>query len=181
MEDKDFLGYFGNLGSSNTHDEIKQASINIVNTLLASGTSVALATQRRRASSTDEKDEKVMKAKMLAKLQEKYLKGDLGDDMSADLNYTLKRLISGVISEDHTIKKGFFIALVAVLKRFKAQIDLQKFMVFVGEETKVTKLMRPGEINAAILGKLMVMSAIVEAQAFQAGTSVNFEAYNKTI
>jgi len=44
MEDKDFLGYFGNLSSSNTHDEMKQASINIVNTLLASGTSVALAT-----------------------------------------------------------------------------------------------------------------------------------------
>jgi len=54
-------------------------------------------------------------------------------------------------------------------------------MVFVSEETKVTKLMRPGEINAAILWKLMVLSAIVEAQAFQAGTSVNFEAYNKTI
>ena len=164
------MGYFANLGPTNTNDEIKQASINIVNTLLASGTTVALATHRRRASSTDEKDEKVLKAKMLAKLQEKYLKGDLGDDMSADLNYTLKRLIGGVTSEDHTIKKGFFIALVAVFKRFRAQIDLLKVMAFLYEETKLTKLMTPREVNAAILGKLMVVSALVEAQAFQTGT-----------
>lgn len=59
MEDKDFLGYFGSLGPTNSQEEIKRASINIVNTLLASGATVAVAQQRRRASSTDEKDEKV--------------------------------------------------------------------------------------------------------------------------
>jgi hypothetical protein len=37
MEDKEFLGYFSNLGPSNSQDEIKKASVNIVNTLLASG------------------------------------------------------------------------------------------------------------------------------------------------
>lgn len=38
---------------------------------------------------------------MLAKLQEKYLKGDLGESMSADLNYTMKRLVGGVVSDNH--------------------------------------------------------------------------------
>jgi hypothetical protein len=120
MEDKDFLGYFANLGPNKNSQEIKQASTNIVNTLIASGATVSVATNRKRASSHDEKDEKVIKAKMLAKLQEKYLKGDLGDDMTADVNYTLKRLIGGVVSDNHQMKKGFFVALVAVLGRFKS-------------------------------------------------------------
>ena len=131
MEDKDFLGYFGKLEPENTPEEIRQASINIVNTLLASASNVTVATQRRRASSTDEKDDKVVKAKMLMKLQEKYLTGDLGDQMSADLNYTLKRLIGGVCSDNHQIKKGFFIALVAVCRRFKTQVDLNKLIAFI--------------------------------------------------
>jgi hypothetical protein len=44
MEDKEFLGYFSLLGPQNTPDEIKKASINIVNTLLASGSTMNLAT-----------------------------------------------------------------------------------------------------------------------------------------
>ena len=43
MEDKDFLGYFSKLGPGNTQTEIKQACTNIVNTLLASGATVAVA------------------------------------------------------------------------------------------------------------------------------------------
>jgi hypothetical protein len=116
---------------------------------------------------------------MLAKLQEKYLKGDLGDDMSADLNYTLKRLIGGVVSDNHQVKKGFFIALVAVLRRFKAQVDLPKFLTHVKEETKVTKLMKPHDINAAILGKLMVLSALVEAGHHEAIVEELVEMYQK--
>lgn len=83
--------------------------------------------------------------------------------MSADLNYTLKRLVGGVVSDNHQVKKGFFIALVAVVKRFKAQIDMTKLLAYVKEETKVTKVMKPHESNAAILGKLMVLSALVES------------------
>ena len=171
MEDKDFLGYFAHLGPNKSSQEIKQASTNIVNTLIASGATVSVATNRKRASSHDDKDEKVIKAKMLAKLQEKYLKGDLGDDMSADVNYTLKRLIGGVVSDNHQMKKGFFVALVAVLGRFKSQIDLTKVLAFLKEETKVNKLMKNTEINAAILGKLMVASAVVESQAYQTSST----------
>jgi hypothetical protein len=37
------------------------------------------------------------------------------------------------------------------------------------EESKISKLMKPNEINAATLGRLMVVSAIVESSAFQNG------------
>jgi hypothetical protein len=40
MQDKDFLGYFGQLGPQSNIAELKQASLNIVNTLLAVTTSV---------------------------------------------------------------------------------------------------------------------------------------------
>ena len=100
-------------------------------------------------------------------LQEKYLKGDLGDDMSADVNYTLKRLVGGVVSDNHQMKKGFFVALVAVMSRFKSQINVSKVLGHLQEETKTNKMMKNTELNAAILGKLMVASAIVESQAYQ--------------
>lgn len=83
--------------------------------------------------------------------------------MSADVNYTLKRLIGGVVSDNHQMKKGFFVALVAVFGRFKSSIDLSKVLAFLTEETKVNKLMKSTEVNAAILGKLMVASAVVES------------------
>ena len=40
--------------------------------------------------------------------------------MSADLNYTLKRLVKGLTSDNHLVKKGFFLAAVEVVRRFKA-------------------------------------------------------------
>lgn len=54
-------------------------------------------------------------------------------------------------------------ALVAVFGRFKSSIDLSKVLAFLTEETKVNKLMKNTEVNAAILGKLMVASAVVES------------------
>ena len=58
-----------------------------------------------------------------------------------------------------------------VLGRFKSQIDLTKVLAFLKEETKVNKLMKNTEVNAAILGKLMVASAVVESQAYQTSSS----------
>jgi len=48
-------------------------------------------------------------------MKAKYLTGDLGEGLSADLNYTLKRLIRGLCSDNHLVKKGFFLASVMVL------------------------------------------------------------------
>ena len=76
-----------------------------MNTLIAAGTTTA----RRRASSVDDNDPK---SKNIAKLYKKYSTGDLGDQMSPDLNYTLKRLMRGLNSDDHTVKRGFFLVTV---------------------------------------------------------------------
>lgn len=43
----------------------------------------------------------------------------MGERVSADLNYALKRLVRGLASENHGVKQGFFLASVLVLGRFK--------------------------------------------------------------
>lgn len=100
--------------------------------------------------------------------------------MSADLNYTLKRLVNGLNSDNHTVKRGFFLAMSQVLVRFKKQIDAMKLLKFITEETKSSKGMKNPEINALTLGKLMCLSAIVESQMYQlSSTQVNHDALNK--
>lgn len=109
------------------------------------------------------------KAKKLAAFQAKYQTGDLGEFMSADLNYTLKRLVRGLSSENHIVKRGFFLATVEVLRRFKAQIDMVKLIRFMKEETKTVSTLKNPEINALALGQLMCLSAVVESEAYQQG------------
>lgn len=72
--------------------------------------------------------------------------------MSVDLNYTLKRLIRGLTSEEHAIKRGYFLATVSVLQSFKAQIDIVKLIKLMKEETKTTGIMKNPEIHALALG-----------------------------
>ena len=72
--------------------------------------------------------------------------------MSSDLNYTLKRLVRGLSSENHTVKRGFFLAIVEVIRRFKAQIDMTKLIRYMKEETKTSSTMKNPEINALALG-----------------------------
>ena len=169
MQDKDFLGYFGQLGPQSTSAELKQASSNIVNTLLAAATTAG----KRRASSIDENDPKT---KQLAQFQQKYLTGDLGEGMSADLNYTLKRAINGLVSDDHTVKRGYFLVTVDVLSRFKKQVDLVKLIKHIRKETKTVASMKNPEVYALTIGQMMCLSAIVDSQLYQASaTQVNQE------
>jgi hypothetical protein len=93
MEDKDFLGYFNKLGPPASLDQIKQSAGKIVNTL------VAITTTTQRRASTDQAHEDAEKA-----LKSKSSTGDLGEKVSADLNYTLKSLIRGLYSENHQLK-----------------------------------------------------------------------------
>lgn len=104
MDDKDFLGYFTQLGNQNT-DKIKSASSNIVSTLLA------LDSKMGRKVSMDLEETKE-KERAEATLKKKYLTGDLGANMAPDVNYTLKRLVRGLISDNHAVKRGFFLASV---------------------------------------------------------------------
>ena len=71
-----------------------------MNTLLAVSTAVG-----KRRASVDEEEEKQLNA-----LKAKYSTGDLGEGMTADLNYALKRLIRGLCSDNHAVKKGYFLA-----------------------------------------------------------------------
>jgi len=110
-----------------------------VNALLALTTVVG----RRRASSVDEKNEE-KKAKTQS-LQDKYSKGDLGESMGADLNYTVKRLVRGLTSDNHATKKGYFLASVQVYARFANQIDCLKLIQYTLEQTKSTTTMKNTE------------------------------------
>mmetsp|Transcript_36263 Transcript_36263/g.44217 ORF Transcript_36263/g.44217 Transcript_36263/m.44217 type:complete len:105 (+) Transcript_36263:88-402(+) len=92
------------------------------------------------------------KASKFQSFQQKYLTGDLGEGMSADLNYTLKRLVRGLTSDNHSVKRGFFLASVSVLRSFKAQVDITKLIKLVKDETKTSKTMKNPEINALALG-----------------------------
>jgi len=123
MDDKDFLGYFTQLGNSNT-EKIKSASSNIVTTLLA------LDSKMGRKVSMDLEESKE-KEKAEAVLKKKYMTGDLGADMAPDVNYTVKRLVRGLISDNHAVKRGFFLASVQVLARFKEAIEFQKYVDFI--------------------------------------------------
>ena len=156
MEDKDFLGYFSKLGPPSSAEEIKNSATKILNTLIAIGT------VHGRKGSTDLATEKAENA-----LKKKYLTGDLGEKVSADLNYTLKRLVRGLYSDNHQVKQGFLLSSVLVLAKFKSQIDFEKYLKHVFSETKASKAMKTSEINNMTLGRMMCMSACVEARVFQ--------------
>lgn len=96
MEDKDFLGYFNKLGPPSSQDEIKASAAKIVNTLVAISTVSGRRGSMDSTSKAQETAEQSLKAK--------YMTGDLGEKVSADLNYTLKRLIRGLYSENHQVK-----------------------------------------------------------------------------
>jgi hypothetical protein len=91
------------------------------------------------------------------------LKGDLGEGMGADLNYTIKRLIRGLTSENHGTKKGFFMASVQVYARFGNQIDLLNLIKYSLELTKTSSTMKNTEQNCMNMGQMMTLSAIIES------------------
>ena len=113
MDDKEFLNYFSLLASQNPL-VIKKAANNIATTLLALESKVA------RKASLDSADHEKHKLKAQEAIRKNYLQGDLGQGMSADLNYSLKRLVRGLTSETHSVKRGFFLAAVLVFKRFRS-------------------------------------------------------------
>ena len=155
MDDKDFLGYFTQLGNSNT-DKIKIASSNIVSTLLALDSKVV----RKVSMDAVETKEKERAEKSLKK---KYMTGDLGADMAPDVNYSIKRCVRGLASENHAVKRGFFLASVQVLSRFNGNIDFSKYINFIEEETKTSEGMKNPEIHCILMGRMMCLSAIAES------------------
>ena len=99
-----------------------------------------------------------------AALKKKYMTGDLGANMAPDVNYTVKRLVRGLISDNHAVKRGFFLASVQVLARFKEAIDFTKYIDFIKEETKTSEGMKNPEIHSIQMGRMMCLTAIVESE-----------------
>jgi len=126
-------------------------------------TLLALDSKMGRKVSMDFEESKE-KEKAEAALKKKYSKGDLGANMAPDVNYTVKRLVRGLISDNHTVKRGFFLASVQVLGRFKEAIDFQSYIDFILEETKTSEGMKNPEIHSIQMGRMMCISAIVESQ-----------------
>ncbi len=94
MDDKDFPELFTKLGFRDK-EIVKDSTNNIVKKLTLVPTDVSIVG-----------------------IREKYSNEDLGK-LTPDVNYTIKRLIKGMNSENHAVKKGFFLALASVLKTFK--------------------------------------------------------------
>jgi DNA polymerase phi len=124
---------------------------------------ITSTTSHRRAS-TDQAHEDAEKA-----LKSKYSTGDLGDKVSADLNYTLKRLIRGLYSDNHQVKQGFFLASVLVLTKFKSLIDFEKYLKHMFAETKINQGMKSSEAHNMALGRMMCLSACIEGRIFLTG------------
>lgn len=100
--------------------------------------------------------------------------------MSADLNYSIKRLVRGLTSDNHAVKQGHFLATATVLSRFRKSIDVMKLLKLITEETKTSKSMKQPEVHANTIGRLMCLSAIVDAQLYQqSATQLNHEVWNK--
>ncbi len=57
-------------------------------------------------------------------------------------------------------------AAVLVLSKFKNQVDFDKYLKHVFNETKVSKAMKSSESNNMTLGRMMNISACVEARVF---------------
>jgi len=83
--------------------------------------------------------------------------------MTADLNYSLKRLVGGLISDNHQVKQGFFLATVMIINRFKSFIDFEKFINYVKEETKCNSGMKNPEIHCMQMARMLCVSAIIES------------------
>ena len=92
--------------------------------------------------------------------------------MSADLNYTLKRLVRGLYSENHAVKQGFFLASVVVLGRFSSIIEYEKYLAFIQEETKVNSGMKNPEVHAMMMGRMMCASAVIDSKWPNANTKM---------
>ena len=91
--------------------------------------------------------------------------------MTADLNYSLKRLVGGLCSDNHLVKQGFFLSSVMVINRFKGFIDFDKYISYILEETRTQSGMKNPEIHCAFMARMLCVSAIIESG--WVSTSVN--------
>jgi hypothetical protein len=60
-----------------------------------------------------------------------------------------------------------------VLGRFRNQIDFEKYLKHLFTETKVNQSMKSSEASNMSVGRMMAVSALIEAKVFINGTNLN--------
>jgi len=101
-------------------------------------------------------------AKVLEMLK-KYSKGDFGTAVFADLDYSIKRIISGLSSENSEVKEGYFLVLVLLFKNFWVLFDKSKLINYIVEETKNSKALKKSEKTHFSVGRLLCFNSVIEA------------------
>lgn len=85
--------------------------------------------------------------------------------MFADLNYTVKRLVKGLTSEDAQVKEGLYLGLVTVLRKFGSIIDTHKYISLIDHKTKTHNKMKQSEKSALIEGRVFAILALIESNS----------------
>ena len=63
--------------------------------------------------------------------------------------------------------QGYFLTLTLILKRFKEKIDFLKLIKYTISETGANKVQQKSEKKAFALGRLLIISSIIEANIFE--------------
>ena len=87
--------------------------------------------------------------------------------MFPDLNYTLKRLVRGLTSEDGSVKEGLFLGLISVFRKFSKTIDTHKYLTLVEHETRTHNKMKQSEKSALIEGRVYSILAVIESASLE--------------
>lgn len=81
-------------------------------------------------------------------------------------------MISGIATQIENSTQGYFLTLTLVLKRFKSSIDFIKFIKYTVDETGLGKAQLKSERKSLALGRLLILSTILEAGVFQVDKSL---------
>uniref|UniRef100_A0A7S3KP36 Uncharacterized protein n=1 Tax=Euplotes crassus TaxID=5936 RepID=A0A7S3KP36_EUPCR len=103
---------------------------------------------------------------------ERYMKGDLGE-VSPDLNYTIKKLISGITEQIESFVKGYFLALTLIVQRFKDKIDFSKLINYAVDKTSLSKAKTKSQRKELAFGRLLIFSALSQASVFETSHSLD--------
>jgi len=98
---------------------------------------------------------------------QKYMKGHFGPNAFPDLDYSIKRLVSGLGSDSAECKEGYFLALVLIIKQFWSLISKENLIKHIVEETLNSKALKKSEKSHFAVGRLLSFNAIVEAMPIE--------------
>jgi len=139
MNDKEFLGYFDNLASSSSPDPLLFSSCqDLLSTLL-----------------TLEHSHQIKPISSETSL--------FGSDITPDLDYTLKRLIRSLTTNDIELQMRFALALQELLTRF-SHVKSSNFVDFLVKECDLKKTAKKSEKIHFLIAKMLGLQALMRAR-----------------